>query len=128
MILGHIAKRGNRYLRMLFIQGARAIQLHPASWAKHSFGRWLTAAARRLHSRLCNTIPMFTASCPAVDPRSTVHAPLPCSTRITIRWLSSNATTAARRASLITPVAIAIVRSGSRSSGLGVLLIVLVAT
>jgi transposase len=37
-ILGRITKHGNRYLRMLFIQGARAIQLHPASWAKHSFG------------------------------------------------------------------------------------------
>ena len=52
-ILGRITKRGNRYLRMLFIQGARAIQLHPASWAKHSFGPWLTAAARRLH---CNVL------------------------------------------------------------------------
>jgi transposase len=48
-ILGRITKRGNRYLRMLFIQGARAILLHPTSWAKHSFGPWLTAAARRLH-------------------------------------------------------------------------------
>src|SRR6516164_8543298 len=37
-ILGRITKRGNRYLRMLFIQGARSILLHPASWAKHSFG------------------------------------------------------------------------------------------
>jgi len=48
-ILGRITKRGNRYLRMLFIQGARAILLHPASWVKHSFGPWLTAAAKRLH-------------------------------------------------------------------------------
>jgi hypothetical protein len=48
-ILGRIRKRGNRYLRMLFAQGARAILLRPMSWAKHSFGRWLTAAARRLH-------------------------------------------------------------------------------
>lgn len=48
-ILGRITKRGNRYLRMLFIQGARAILLRPAGWAKHSFGPWLTAAARRLH-------------------------------------------------------------------------------
>jgi len=48
-ILGRISKRGNRYLRMLFIQGARAILLRPASWAKHSFGSWLTAARRRLH-------------------------------------------------------------------------------
>ena len=28
---------------------ARAILLHPRSWAKHSFGPWLTAAAKRLH-------------------------------------------------------------------------------
>ena len=48
-ILGRITKRGNRHLRMLFIQGARAILLRPASWAKHSFGSWLAAAARRLH-------------------------------------------------------------------------------
>ena len=44
-ILGRITKRGNRYLRTLFVQGARAILLHPTSWAKHSFGPWL--AARR---------------------------------------------------------------------------------
>ena len=36
-ILGRM-KRGNRYLRMLFVQGARAILLRPKSWAKHSFG------------------------------------------------------------------------------------------
>ena len=48
-ILGRITKRGNRYLRMLFIQGARSILLRPTSWAKHSFGSWLAAAARRLH-------------------------------------------------------------------------------
>jgi hypothetical protein len=48
-----------RYLRMLFIQGARAIQLHPASWAKHSFGPWLAAAARRLH---CNVLTVALAN------------------------------------------------------------------
>jgi transposase len=48
-ILGRITKRGNRYLRMLFIQGARSILLRPTSWAKHSFGSWLAAAVRRLH-------------------------------------------------------------------------------
>jgi transposase len=58
-ILGRITKRGNRYLRMLFIQGARAIQLHPTSWAKHSFGPWLTAAARRLH---CNVLTVALAN------------------------------------------------------------------
>ena len=39
-ILGRITKRGNRYLRMLFMQGARVILLRPANWAKHSFGSW----------------------------------------------------------------------------------------
>ena len=48
-ILGRISKRGNRYLRTLFMQGARVILLRPANWAKHSFGPWLTAAAKRLH-------------------------------------------------------------------------------
>ena len=57
--LFRITKRGNCYLRMLFIQGARAIQLHPASWAKHSFGPWLTAAARRLH---CNVLTVALAN------------------------------------------------------------------
>ena len=40
-ILGRITKRGNRYLRTLFMQGARVILLRPANWAKHSFGLWL---------------------------------------------------------------------------------------
>ena len=48
-ILGHISKRGNRDLRTLFMQGARVILLRPANWARHSFGPWLTAAAKRLH-------------------------------------------------------------------------------
>ena len=48
-ILGAISKRGNRYLRTMFIQGARAVLLRRGHWAKHSFGPWLEAAARRLH-------------------------------------------------------------------------------
>ena len=39
-ILGRITKRGNRYLRTLFMQGARVILLRPANWMKHSFGPW----------------------------------------------------------------------------------------
>src|SRR5436190_5122252 len=54
-ILGRITKRGNRYLRMLFMQGARVILLRPANWAKHSFGPWLTAAANRLHHNVLAT-------------------------------------------------------------------------
>src|ERR1700722_8899521 len=54
-ILGHISKRGNRYLRTLFMQGARVILLRPANWARHSFGPWLTAAAKRLHHNVLAT-------------------------------------------------------------------------
>ena len=52
-ILGHIRKRGNRYLRTLFMQGARVIL--PANWARHSFGPWLTAAAKWLHHNVLAT-------------------------------------------------------------------------
>src|ERR1700694_1493126 len=48
-ILGHISKRGNSYLRTLFMQAARVILLRRASWPKHSFGVWLARAAQRLH-------------------------------------------------------------------------------
>ena len=48
-ILGRISKRGNGYLRMLFMQAARVILLRPANWPKHSFGVWLVRAAQRLH-------------------------------------------------------------------------------
>jgi transposase len=48
-ILGRISKRGNGYLRMLFMQAAQVILLRPASWPKHGFGVWLARAAQRLH-------------------------------------------------------------------------------
>jgi len=54
-ILGRITKRGNRYLRMLFMQAARVVLLWPANWMKHSFGPWLTAAAQRLHHNVLAT-------------------------------------------------------------------------
>jgi transposase len=54
-ILGRISKRGNRYLRTLFMQGARVILLRPANWTKHSFGPWLTAASKRLHHNVLAT-------------------------------------------------------------------------
>ena len=48
-ILGPISKRGNRYLRMLFVQAARAVLLRPQSWGKHGLKSWIEAAARRLN-------------------------------------------------------------------------------
>jgi len=54
-ILGRITKRGNRYLRTLFMQGARVILLRPTNWVKHGFGPWLAAAAKRLHHNVLAT-------------------------------------------------------------------------
>jgi transposase len=54
-ILGRITKRGNRYLRMLFMQAARVVLLWPKNWMKHSFGPWLAAAAQRLHHNVLAT-------------------------------------------------------------------------
>jgi transposase len=48
-ILGRITKRGNGYLRMLFMQAARVILLRPKNWSKHGFGAWLVRATQRLH-------------------------------------------------------------------------------
>jgi transposase len=48
-ILGRISKRGNTYLRTLFIRGAKVLLLRPKNWPRHSFGPWLEAASRRLH-------------------------------------------------------------------------------
>jgi transposase len=48
-VLGPISKRGNRYLRMLFVQAARAVLLRPQSWEKHGLKSWIEAAARRLN-------------------------------------------------------------------------------
>ena len=48
-VLGRISKRGNRYLRTLFIQAAHVILMRPHNWHKFSFGPWLKQASERLH-------------------------------------------------------------------------------
>jgi transposase len=48
-ILGKISKRGNKYLRTLFVQAARVVLLWPGSWERHGLKPWIEAAARRLH-------------------------------------------------------------------------------
>jgi transposase len=48
-ILGKISKRGNRYLRVLFVQAAWAVLIKPKSWERHGLKRWLEAARKRLH-------------------------------------------------------------------------------
>ena len=48
-VLGRISKRGNRYLRTLFIQAAHVILMRPHNWKRFSFGPWLEQASKRMH-------------------------------------------------------------------------------
>jgi transposase len=48
-ILGKISKRGNRYLRVLFVQAAWVVLIKPKSWERHGLKPWLEAANKRLH-------------------------------------------------------------------------------
>jgi transposase len=48
-ILGKISKRGNKYLRSLFVQAARVVLLWPGSWERYGLKPWIEAAAKRLH-------------------------------------------------------------------------------
>jgi len=49
-LLGRISKRGNRYLRVLFVQAARVVlRLRPETWERHGLKRWIEAAATRMH-------------------------------------------------------------------------------
>ena len=48
-VLGKISKRGNRYLRVLFVQAAWVVLIKPMSWDRHGLKRWIEAAKKRLH-------------------------------------------------------------------------------
>jgi transposase len=50
-ILGGISKRGNRYLRALFVQAAWVVlvKLSPKHWERYGLKSWIEAAKKRLH-------------------------------------------------------------------------------
>lgn len=48
-ILGKISKRGNRYLRVLFVQAAWVVLIKPKSWERYGLKPWIGAAKKRLH-------------------------------------------------------------------------------
>ena len=48
-ILGKISKRGNRYLRVLFVQAAWVVLIRPQSWERHGLKPWIESAKKRLH-------------------------------------------------------------------------------
>jgi transposase len=53
-ILGEISKRGNRYLRVLFVQAAWVVLVKPQSWERHGLKTWIEAAKKRLHHNAGN--------------------------------------------------------------------------
>jgi transposase len=50
-ILGSISKRGNRYLRTLFVQAAWVVlvKVGPKGWERYGLKSWIEAAKKRLH-------------------------------------------------------------------------------
>jgi transposase len=60
-ILGKISKRGNRYLRVLFVQAAWVVLIKPKSWERHGLKSWIEAARTRLHHNVL-AIPSPTSS------------------------------------------------------------------
>ncbi len=81
-ILGRISKRGNSYLRTLFIRGARVILLRPENWPKHSFGPWLQAASNACTAmswlwRLPTSWPVSPGACSLASATTKPGAPPP---------------------------------------------------
>jgi transposase len=48
-ILGPISRRGNRYLRVMFVQAAWVVLVKPQSWERWGLKAWIEAAKKRLH-------------------------------------------------------------------------------
>ena len=48
-ILGKLSRRGNRYLRVLFVQAAWVVLIKPKIWERHGLKPWIEGARKRLH-------------------------------------------------------------------------------
>jgi len=48
-ILGPISRRGNRYLRVLFVQAAWVVLVRLKNWERYGLKSWIEAAKKRLH-------------------------------------------------------------------------------
>ena len=48
-ILGNISRRGNRYLRALFVQAAWVVLVKVKCWERNGLKSWIEAAKKRLH-------------------------------------------------------------------------------
>jgi hypothetical protein len=45
----HSSRRGNRYLRVLFVQAAWVVLVRIKNWERYGLKSWIEAAKRRLH-------------------------------------------------------------------------------
>jgi transposase len=48
-ILGNRSRRGNRYLRALFVQAAWVVLVRVRCWERYGLKSWIEAAKKRLH-------------------------------------------------------------------------------
>jgi transposase len=48
-VLGAISRRGNRYLRVLFVQAAWVVLVRIKDWDRYVLKAWIDAAKKRLH-------------------------------------------------------------------------------
>lgn len=48
-ILGKVSRRGNRYLRVLFVQAAWVVLVRIKNWERYGFTSWIETAKKRLH-------------------------------------------------------------------------------
>ena len=56
-ILGKISRRGNRYLRVLFVQAAWVVLIKPKIWERYGLKPWIEAARKRLqHNQKASTV------------------------------------------------------------------------
>src|SRR5213080_3166111 len=51
-ILGSISRRGNRYLRTLFVQAAWVVLVKIKCWENYGLNSWIEAAKKRLHHKV----------------------------------------------------------------------------
>ena len=51
-ILGKISKRGNKYLRTLFVQAAHVVLIRRPNTARHALWPWIVRASKRLHRNM----------------------------------------------------------------------------
>ena len=95
-ILGSISKRGNRYLRSLFVQAAWVVlvKIGPKHWDRYGLKSWIEAARKRLHHNvlaiaLANKLPaspglFFTRGAPLRALRPMKQPPNPLNPRVVL--------------------------------------------